>query len=56
LHDEPKRGGAAEYSDESESGGIDAGLFQGGSAEERVARERDHCQQREYEKSSRFHH
>ena len=56
FHDEPKRGGAGENADESESGGIDGGLFQCSPAEQRIAREGDHRQQREYENSSRFHH
>ena len=32
------------------------GLFQCSPAEQRIAREGDHRQQREYENSSRFHH
>jgi hypothetical protein len=52
LHDEPKRSGARENADESESGGIDGGLFECSPAEQRIASERDHRQQREYENSS----
>jgi hypothetical protein len=56
LHDKPKRGGARENPDESESGGIDGGLFECSPAEQRIASECDHRQQREYENSGRFHY